>query len=206
MHANFFNLNHISAIIMFMQLLLCLLIHYIRKLTASQRPLLARHVWRIEIGNIFLVCCHNKQRNLINNLRRCTQKRHKESDKIWLGKFLQVKLCLFNWNCITWTYWWNCWESFFAYKCKFSLAFLYLANTFINQLKTKLNGFLYRMVSNTGIILILQIFLSKLMSPPHLKKCLQKSFICWQDSMAAVSSVICMQNCNGSQRYHFWAL
>lgn len=30
------------------------------------------------------------------------------------------------------------------------------------------------------------------------KKCVQKSFICQQDNMAAVTSVICTQNCNGS--------
>ena len=40
-------------------------------------------------------------------------------------------------------------KQFFVYKCKLSLALLYLADMFINKLKTKFNSLLYRMVLNT---------------------------------------------------------
>ena len=40
-------------------------------------------------------------------------------------------------------------KKLFGYKCKLSLALLYLAYKFIDNFKTKRNGFCYRMVSNT---------------------------------------------------------
>ena len=55
-------------------------------------------------------------------------------------------------------------KKFFVFKCKLSLALLYLADMFINKLKTKLNGF----VLQNG-------FKYRKISEPFLKKCPRKN-------------------------------
>ena len=59
-------------------------------------------------------------------------------------------------------------KKFFVFKCKLSLALLYLADMFINKRKTKLNGFF------TQWFQIQKEFTSLFeeMSPQELNKCL----------------------------------
>ena len=88
-------------------------------------------------------CCRNKRQNFTNKRESCYWQ-HEQGDEIRFGSF-------YKWTfvCLTFIYRWKRWKKFFVFKCKLSLALLYLAGMFINKLKTKLNGFFYRMVSNT---------------------------------------------------------
>ena len=56
-----------------------------------------------------------------------------EGDKIWFGSFSFV--------CLTWILLMKLVKKFLVYKCKLSLALLYLADMFIKKLKSKFNSF-----------------------------------------------------------------
>ena len=62
----------------------------------------------------------------------------------------------------------------FVYKCKLSLALLYLADIFINNFKTKLNVFVFTE----------EFQIEKVFTIP-----LEESFIYWQENMTAIWSV-----------------
>ena len=70
---------------------------------------------------------------------------HKEGDEVWFGG-LTGKALSFWLEFINKTS-----EKVFVYTCKLSLslALLYLADLFINKLKTKFNNLFYRMIFNT---------------------------------------------------------
>ena len=70
----------------------------------------------------------------------------------------------------------------FVYKCKLSLALLYLADMFINNFKTKLNVFVF-----TEEFQIEKVFTILL----------EESFIYWQENMTAIRSV-------GHQPFSHW--
>ena len=66
-----------------------------------------------------------------------------EGDEVRFGSF-NVELCLLDLNLSIKPV-----QKFFVYKCKLSLALLYLVDLFINKLKTKFNNLFYRMILNT---------------------------------------------------------
>ena len=70
----------------------------------------------------------------------------------------------------------------FVYKCKLSLALLYLADMFINNFKTKLNVFVFTE----------EFQIEKVFTIP-----LEESFIYWQENMTAIWSV-------GHQPFSHW--
>ena len=70
----------------------------------------------------------------------------------------------------------------FVYKCKLSLALLYLADIFINNFKTKLNVFVFTE----------EFQIEKVFTIP-----LEESFIYWQENMKAIWSV-------GHQSFSHW--
>ena len=75
-------------------------------------------------------------------------------------------------------------ENVFCYKCKLSLALLYLADMFINKLKTKFNSFLqngFKYKENSQ--LLLKKFLRRSSTNAF------KSFICRQENATAVRSL-----------------
>ena len=87
--------------------------------------------------NGFSVWYCNKRRNLKNKHGSCSQHIHEKSDKIWFGRFTGDAFnSQFNLNVSM-----KLLKTFFVYKCKLSLALLYLADMFINKHKSKLNGF-----------------------------------------------------------------
>ena len=70
----------------------------------------------------------------------------------------------------------------FVYKCKLSLALLYLADMFINNFKTKLNVFVFTE----------EFQIEKVFTIP-----LEERFIYWQENMKAIWSV-------GHQSFSHW--
>ena len=81
-------------------------------------------------------------------------------------------------------------KKLFGYKCKLSLALPYLAYKFIDNFKTKGNGFFYRMVSNTERIY--KRF--EEMNPQLLNQCF---YVYRQENVTAVRSF-------ARQNYNHW--
>ena len=86
--------------------------------------------------NGFSVWYRNKRRNLKNIQGSCSQQMHEKRDKIRFGRFTgEAFNSQFNLNVSI-----KLLKTFFVYKCKLSLALIYLADMFINKHKSKLNG------------------------------------------------------------------
>ena len=87
--------------------------------------------------NCFPVGCRSNKRKNSQIIKQAVPEIHEEGDEIRFGNFKGVSMKLV--------------KRFFVYKCKLSvsLALLWLAELFINKLKTKFNSFFYRMVLNT---------------------------------------------------------
>ena len=97
--------------------------------------------------NAFPVCRNKQRRNrrkeILQLIKQAVSEILEEGDEVRFGSF-NVELCLLDLNLSIKPV-----QRFFVYKCKLSLALLYLVDLFINKLKTKFNNLFYRMILNT---------------------------------------------------------